>query len=325
MLRHERAGELDDSSGSFGQFGRDLICRWVRARQTWGSALEEKAATLLAWMDNDPYAFCYEIAKQVAKALDKAALAAFEMLFRVRFEATPAGEIYDRRRWSGVLRAVYLAERNASAYEALAEKTGLGPPDGLALATIFMSRKPDLALTWVERGIDLDQVAPRGLARYDLGRLRRELLTKLGRGEKAIDAAWAEYQRHPSKFAFGNLMEVVPKAQRAVWHEKAMNAAQGGDLRSAMELFMKTRETERLADLVRGTTDSALANTSQYATEPAAMKLEKAHPELAARLWRAQALRIVDAGKSKYYDAAAANLDRARKCYLRAGLGVCRR
>lgn len=87
-----------------------------------------------------------------------------------------------------------------------------------------------------------------------------------------------------------------------------------------MELFTETRETERLAELVRVTTDVTLENISHYATEPAAMKLERLQPELAARLWRAQAMRIVDAGKSKYYDAAAANLERARKCYLRAGL-----
>jgi uncharacterized Zn finger protein len=39
-------------------------------------------------------------------------------------------------------------------------------------------------------------------------------------------------------------------------------------------------------------------------------------------LWRTQAMRIVDAGKSKYYAAAAANLERARRCYLRAGLAA---
>src|SRR5664279_181487 len=87
-----------------------------------------------------------------------------------------------------------------------------------------------------------------------------------------------------------------------------------------MELLVETRETERLAELVHFTTDAVLENISHDATEPAAMKLEKPHPELAARLWRAQAMRIVDAGKSKYYEAAAANLERARRCYLRAGL-----
>jgi hypothetical protein len=31
-------------------------------------------------------------------------------------------------------------------------------------------------------------------------------------------------------------------------------------------------------------------------------------------------MRIVDAGRSKYYDVAAANLERARRCHVRAGL-----
>jgi hypothetical protein len=300
----EKAEELDDSSGSFGQFAKDLICRWINARQAAGANLDETAARLLGWMDNDPYAFCYQIEREVAKAFDKAGLAAFERLIRARFEATPSEPEYDHRRWSDVLRAVYLAQRNPVAYEALAEQVGLDPRDCLALATIFVSRKPDLALTWVDRGIDLDRRTPHGSAAgYNLARLRRELLTKLGRGDEALDAAWDEYRKRPSKFSYDDLMKVVPKAERAVWREKALDAAKGADLHSVMELFVETRETERLAELVRVTTDVALENISHFATEPAAMKLEKPHPELAARLWRAQAMRIVDAGKSKYYEA----------------------
>jgi hypothetical protein len=37
-------------------------------------------------MDNDPYAFCHRIEKPVAEAFDKAGLAAFESLFRSRFD-----------------------------------------------------------------------------------------------------------------------------------------------------------------------------------------------------------------------------------------------
>jgi uncharacterized Zn finger protein len=87
-----------------------------------------------------------------------------------------------------------------------------------------------------------------------------------------------------------------------------------------MELFLETKEMGRLAELVRGATDAALNQTSHHATEPAAKKLEKAQPGLAARLWRAQGMRIVDAAKSKYYDAALSNFKRARRCYEQAGL-----
>jgi hypothetical protein len=320
---HEKAEELDDSSGSFGQFAGDLICRWIKARQVSGADPAETATRLLGWMDDDPYAFCYQIEEDVAKAFNKGGLAAFEKLARTRLEAAAGQPEYDRRRWGDVLRAVYLAQRNSIAYQALAETAGLTSRDCLALATILVSRQPDRALEWVVRGIDLDrQTAPGSAAGYDLVRLQRELLTRLGRGDEALHDAWAEYRKHPSKYSYDDVMHFVPKTQRAAWHEKAMGAVQGGDLHSLLELFLATREMERLADLVRGATDKQLESVSHYATEPAATKLEKTHPGLAARLWRAQAMRIVEAGKSKYYDAAVSNFERARRCYQRAGLAA---
>ena len=59
---------------------------------------------------------------------------------------------------------------------------------------------------------------------------------------------------------------------------------------------------------------------SVHRTEPAAKRLAKSHPAIAARLHRAQGMRILNAKKSKYYDAALGNFDDARKCYERAGL-----
>ena len=69
---YQKAEELHDSSGTFGQFAQDLICRWIKARQSSGAAPDDTAATLLGWMDNDPYAFCYQIEKSVTEAFDKA-------------------------------------------------------------------------------------------------------------------------------------------------------------------------------------------------------------------------------------------------------------
>ena len=93
----------------------------------------------------------------------------------------------------------------------------------------------------------------------------------------------------------------------------------GGDLRSIMDLLLKTKELDRLAELVREAKDDDLEDLSHYATEPVAKKFEKPHPDLAARLWRAQGLRIVNAKKSKYYDAALSNLESAKRCFERAG------
>jgi len=333
---YQKAEELHDSSGSFGQFVDGLICGWIKARQASGADPDQTAAGLLARMDDDPYGFCYEIERDAAKAFDKAGLAAFERQMRARFEAAatakpapgkPLGHEpeYLRRRYGDVLRTLYLAQRNVAAYVALTTETGLTVKDCHAVTTMLVTRrKPDEALAWVERGIALDRENPHGIttAGFELTRIHRELLTKLGRGNEAIEAAWDEFREEPNKYSYDDLMKRVPKAERAAWHRKAMDAAKGDDLHSLIELFIETKELERLAELVRGATDQALEYESHYATEAAAKKLEKAHPDLAARLWRAQGMRIVDAAKSKYYDAALSNFERARRCYERAGLAA---
>jgi uncharacterized Zn finger protein len=117
-------------------------------------------------------------------------------------------------------------------------------------------------------------------------------------------------------------MKFVPRDEREAWHEKALNAASEADLHSRLDLFTQIKETERLADLVRGPSDGDLENESHYLTEPAAKLLEQNHPGLAARLWRSQGMRIVDAKKSKYYEAALSNFERARDCYRAAGLAA---
>ena len=160
------------------------------------------------------------------------------------------------------------------------------------------------------------------MAGYQLIGLHRELLTRPGRGNEALEDTWAAFREEPCKYSYAELMKFVPKTRRAAWHEKAMDAAKGDDLQSLIELFIETKEMKRLAELVRGATDEALEKVSHYATEPAAKKLEKAEPGLAARLWRAQGMRIVNKSKSKYYDAALTNFERARRCYERAGLGA---
>ena len=209
---HAKAEELHDSSGSFGQFAQDLICPWIKARQTAGADPNETAATFLAWMDDDPYAFCYQIEKDVTKAFDKAGRIVFEKLARSRFEAAPIQPEYNRRRWGTVLRAVYLAQRKVAAYEALAQETGLTAQDCLALATIPVSGKPSRALEWVERGIDLDRNTPHGSAAgYDLARLQRELLARLGRGNEALDAAWASMKSTLPSPAMRTSCSLCPK------------------------------------------------------------------------------------------------------------------
>ncbi len=325
--------ELDDSSGSFGQLVDELYCGWIKARQAGGADPEETASRLLTWINQDDYGFCYRLEMEVVKIFNRANLAAFIKLVRERFESAGKETVkkddkhrdcpdYTRRRWGKVLRTLYAAQENVAAYVSLAEETGLTAKDCHTIATLLVSKhKSEEALSWVERGFDVGKQTPRGsIASHDLAKLKRDLLTKLGRSDEALDAAWSDYCKHPSTYTYADLMKHVPKDQRKRWHEKAIDAAMGADLRSIMDLLLKTKELERLAELVRRTKDDELEDLSHYATEPLAKRFEKAHPDLAARLWRAQGLRIVNAKKSKYYDAALSNFERAKRCFERAGL-----
>lgn len=192
-----KADELDGSDGSFGQFAHELICLWIKARQACGADPDKTVSTLLAWMDDDPYAFCHEIEKDAAAAFDKAGLAAFEKQIGERFEAASADpSSWPYRHCSKILREIYRSQRNIQAYIRLTEQTRLEPEDCLAVARLLVPRKPGEALQWVDRGCALDREKPSGLA-YELKTLRRELLTKLGRQDEAREAVWTDFLRAP--------------------------------------------------------------------------------------------------------------------------------
>jgi uncharacterized Zn finger protein len=182
-------------------------------------------------------------------------------------------------------------------------------------------RRPNDALAWVERGLGLEERnASGGGASSKLAEMRRALLVKLGRGSEALDSAWAEFQAHPGKFSYEELLRYVPKAERGAWHEKAMEAAEPGDLDSIIELWLSAKEIGRLAERLDRAGSAELEGLSHYVTEPAAKRLAKTHPGVAAKVFRALCVRILDAGKSKYYYAALSNLEEARRCYQAAGL-----
>ena len=99
-----------------------------------------------------------------------------------------------------------------------------------------------------------------------------------------------------------------------------MEASEKGDLSSQIELWLEKKEIDRLVARLLRATDRELEGLSHYSSGPAARKLDRSHPEVAARIYRAMGMRIVNAGKSKYYDAALDNLEHAKKCYVKGGI-----
>lgn len=308
-----KAEELDDSSGSFGTFIKEVVIHWIHARQKAGTDAVGTASTVLSWMDDDPYGFCSGLEKELGAALDASGLVAFESLVRGRCEIDPSD-----RQWHSLLRQIYFPQKRTDAYESLAGKAGYPSDDCLTLARMHAGADPAVALRWIERGLTSAGSESYSTAHHDMPPFRRELLAKIGRNEEALASAWNDFLKYSSKHTLEELLRYAPTQEREAWREKALESAKG-HLMSMMELLVETGENARLAKLTESASDAALEGLSHIVTEPAATLLESTHPFLAARLWRAQALRIVHAGKSKYYEAAIDNLERARDCFRQAG------
>ncbi len=328
---HEKADEIDDSSGSFGMLVHDLFRGWIRARQAANHDPDETAKSLLSWMEDDPYGFCHDLDHEVVKVLDKKGLEAFIRQIRSKFESAltlddrkKSFPVSARRKWGEALKTLLAGQRNVEAYIALCEQTELEPKDCKTIAEMYRSRRrPEDALSWVERGLEFAQLDSRkSCEEHELRELKRALLARVGRPGDALQSAWFEFKAHPSTFTYEELMRYVPSKEKTVWHKKAMETSEKGDLASQIELWLERKEKERLVSRLRRATDNELEGLSHYWTEPLAHKLESTHPDISARVYRALCMRIVNAGKSKYYDAALDNIDHAKKCYAKAGLNA---
>ncbi|MGI8745728.1 MAG: DUF6880 family protein [Bryobacteraceae bacterium] len=327
---NEKAEEIDDSDGVFGMFPGCLFCGWIKARQAMEADRAETSRLLLAWMDDDSYGFCNDLAPQAVKVLDRPGLESFERDVRARLDAAldkqqrkpAAGRDYDSQRWGEILKTIYTQQRNIPKYVELATRTEVTPVDCEAIATMLQARRRlNDALSWVERGLKIQKPGAFGIgAGYKLSGMRRALLTKLGRGGEALDSAWAEFEAHPGELTYDELFRFVPKAERGAWHERAMAVAGQGELACFIELCLKAKEFGRLAERLDRASDTQIEGISHYVTEPAAERLAAAHPGTAAKVFAALCVRILDAGKSKYYYEALSNLEKARNCYERAGL-----
>jgi tetratricopeptide (TPR) repeat protein len=311
----KKAEDIDDSDDNLGMFAGDIICGWITARQAANADPDETVKKLLAWIDDDDYGFTSDIERDVAEALDRKGRQAFERQVRARFDAA-GGEV-----WADTLRAIYLTQGDLNRYVELCNTSGLTPGDCEAIAGILQARRKFAdAVEWVERGLDLQKAETFPMTGRRLADTKRRLLKKLGRLDEALTSAWDEFEAHPTKLSYAELMRYTPKGERPVWHEKAMAAAADSRLDSLIDLWLAAKETGRLAERLRNATNGELEAMSHYTTEPAAKRLAGPHPDAAAKVYRALGMRILNAGKSQYYWAALADFQEAKRCYAQAGL-----
>jgi hypothetical protein len=327
---YEKAGEIDDSGGNLGLFFQDLFCCWIKARQAAGRDPAETVREILKWMDHDEYGFCFDTEAGIALALNKAGFGLFKKQIEDRFDAAFApfaGEeaqfIYDypsavymtARR----LKAIYVARGDVRSYSGLCERIVASPKDCEKIAHLYKAKgRPEPAMVWVERGLAIGNTRRWGNEdSYSLEGLKRELLSKVGRKGDALQSAWSEFTKRPSAFAYEEPMRYVSPKGRREWHGKAMAAAKDAELAEFIDLCVEARELDQLAGRIDTAAPAELESISHYVTEKAAAALERRHGVAAAKVHCAMAMRVLGAGKSKYYPQALEHLQAARDLYTK--------
>ncbi len=179
---HEKADEIDDSSGNFGMLVDDLFHGWIKARQAANDDPDETAKSLFSWMEDDPYGFCYDLDREAVKALDKKGLDAFARRIRAKFESVLSQDDkdkrfpgYARRRWGSVLKTLLAGQRDVDAYIALCEQTEFDAKDCKTIAKIYRRRRrPEDALSWVEKGLEIARSdSRRSFGEHDLREMKQ--------------------------------------------------------------------------------------------------------------------------------------------------------
>jgi len=309
-----------------------LACGWIQARQAAGRLAEETVSQLLNWMKRDDYGFCHDIERDVIKVMDAPGqqlfIGHFQELVEKAIPGLAAGTAKaiidyenDLRLPAIALKQIYESLSDIRSYAALCERLGLSPRDCEHLAKMEMSRKHwAQALGWVEKGIALKPTRNwHNEENHSLEQLQPEILRHLGRKEDALALAWDDFQENPNEFVYEQLMRYVPKGEKSAWQERAIVVAGKADLGGFVSLCVKAREWQRLAQRIHSAKPVELEALSHYCAEPAASGLAKRDALAAAKLYRALALRIVNAGKSKYYREAVGHFAKARNLYWRTG------
>ena len=291
------------------------------ARQKADCAPKETVARLLSWMDDDDYGFAYQLERSVSKILTSQGLNEFSKAIRLRFDAEGKNDHY-RRQWGEALKSIYSAGRELNSYIRICEETELLPIDCEVIADIFLSKRKHVeALAWVEKGLKLqkNERLYRGSS-YKLDTMKRDILSKLGRPEEALEDAWQNFKKYPNDFSHKELLKYIPTRQHTDWYPRILEVINTATLDSAITLLLKLQEKEILAKRLRKIPNNEIESLSHYTIEPAAKTLANGYPDVAAKLYQSMGLRIVNAGKSKYYGEAISNFEQAKQYYKKAGL-----
>jgi tetratricopeptide (TPR) repeat protein len=294
----EKANELDDSGGNLGMFLDDLFLKWTWCCEASEMPKEEYLQNLKHWLTVDEMGYCYDLENTIIPALGERFQKALEkdLASRIKYEE----DQFRKESLFKTLKRLYVHSKDLPKLIDFFKKHGGTREDCYHIAQIFFEKNElDEAFFWAEEGLKLPESAS---SLNDLEDLFRKILIARGQREEAVRHAWLSFEKYPSDYTLRIVFEIALPKEHPALKQKAIEIFEKSTLKPALEGLFHLGEIERLVFHLSKAKDSDLQNELFYmdAVEIASAISEK-FPKQAARLYTAQALRILSEKRSKAY------------------------
>ena len=303
---YERA---DDSDGVIGDAIGEAVADCGRA---WAAVPERDpkllAAEVFALFTSDEYGARREVITAFSEALGTPGLDELERMVRERLDHALTGKHASRQQALTIaLENIADARGDVDRYIAAQRLAGT---ENLAVKEIgerlLAAGRLDEALNWLDRP-DVPEHK-----RCEIGRLKVDILDRLGRTEDAQALRWSMFTTSLSAGILDEYLGRLPKDVVAEARQRAIGTAcQHPDVHQSLPL-LTALSPDIAADLVHRRLGE-IRGEAYWALRPVAEHLTESHPVAAILLYRQMADAVLRRGQSQYYDHAVRDLVAAER------------
>jgi tetratricopeptide (TPR) repeat protein len=294
----------DDSDGVIGDAIDEAVADCGRA---WAAVPERDpralAAEVFDLFVSDDYGARGRVIPAFAEALGASGLDELERMVRERLDLAPSGK-NDYRRYGLTAALTDIADARGDVDGYIAAQRLAGTEDAAAKEIgerLLAAGRLEEALARLDRpGIPEHRLG-------EIGRLKVEILERLGRSEEAQAVRWSMFTAFPSMDILNEYLGRLPQDAVAEARRKAIAiAGQYPDLHRSLHLLAEL-DPDTAADLVHRRLDE-ISGDSHWSLRPVAERLAETQPLAAILLYRRMADAVLRRGHSQHYDQAVRDL-----------------
>jgi hypothetical protein len=299
----------DDSDGVIGDAIGEAAADCGRA---WAAVPERDpkilAAEVFDLFTSDEYGARGGVITAFAEALGASGLDELERLVRERLDHAPGGKHDDRRYGlTAALKDIADARGDVDGYIAAQRLAGTEDAAVKEIGErLLAAGRLEEALAWLDRpGIPEHRLG-------EIGRLKVEILERLGRSEEAQAVRWSLFAAFLSADILNEYLGRLPPDAVAEARRKAIAiACRHPDVYQSLHLLGELC-LDAAADLVHRRLDE-IEGEIYWLLRPVAERLADSHPLAAVLLYRRMADAVLRRGHSQYYDHAVRDLVAAER------------